>query len=122
MPIKMMLGMHPVSQEKQRRVWALLVLAKEKRKAYKSYWKGENKQERVSEGKRNNIGFQMLKLTTILALPFGLPALWSVWKPLNLGSAKTPKYPWSIKVRGENVIVPNGFTAEVSKAKESKEL
>lgn len=61
-------------------------------------------------------------LTTILALPFGLPAPSSVWKPLNLGSGKNPKYPRSIKIRGENVIASNGFTAKVSKAKESEEL
>lgn len=102
--------------------WALLVLAKEKRKANKLYWKGENKQDRVSDGKRNNISFQMLMSTTILALPFGLPASWSVWKPFDLGRGKNPKYPQLIKIKGDNVIASNGFTAEFSKAKETKEL
>lgn len=80
-------ALHPVSQNKQSHIefsWFQM----KKKTPKQSYWKGENKQERVLHSERNNESFQVLKLTTILALLFRLPARQSVWKPLNPGSVK----------------------------------
>lgn len=121
MPIKMMAGMHLVSQKKKSHVefsWF-----QTKRKPKQCYWKAENKQERVLCGKRNNRSFQVLKLTTMLALPFwGFLLSDLSGNPSILAVQKTPKYHQSIRIKGENMKASNGFTAEVSKAKESKEL